>query len=379
MKTNNMRWTFLKISLFLSCLVLIPQNIFGGGIAPQFSIFAFRPGETREITITVLQDKDRSSEVSLVPCHSYVDKDGRLIFSENFSELGLGVDEKSYSAVPFIKPERVTLKHDEWKEVPVTVSVPESTPPGEYYAAIVAKPTNLVSVVSIVVGAESLKTEANISSVETAFINDQLMIRATLENTGSRTIVPSATALIKRNGKLIDAVSLEVKGKQNEFVMHNNTRKLIGKVQSVLPVFDKYDAEIIVSYGPNQKLTVSRQFSVDRDTYLRQRDNSVIEVTPSFVKLAVPPSGFYVCPIWVRNPGSEPVTIKVFATEVWSLPTVTEETLQPEETKVVNIALFTPNSFDKLETKVIIMPGKGKSYQSSIKVYPKTRSQRDAL
>jgi hypothetical protein len=373
MTKTRMRGSTYKMLFLLACIFFIPRNIFGGGIAPQFSTFVFKPGESRQITITVLQDRDKSSEVSLVPSHCHIDRDGRLVFSENFSDLGLKADPKGYSAVSFIKPEKVTLKYDEWKEVPITVSVPESTRPGEYYAAIVAKPTNLVSVVSIMVEPESLRTDARIATVETAFINDQLLIRALLENTGSRTIVPSAVALIKRKGKLIDAVALEVAGKQNDFVMHNNTRKLIGKVQNVLPVYDKYDAEIIVSYGPTHKLTVSRQFSVDRDTYLRQRDNSVIEVNPSFVKLAIPPGGFYVCPLWVRNPGPDPVTIRVFATEVWSLPTVTEETLQPEETKAVNIALFTPKSFDKLETKVIIMPNKGKSYQSSIKVYPKTR------
>jgi hypothetical protein len=356
--------------LFLILTVGAPHSAEATGIAPQVSVLTLRPGESGKIMVSVLQYRQPEFEVSLVPEHAVLDKEGRLIFAERFADLGLAAEERTYSAVRFIRPEKVKLKGNEWKTVPLAVTVPKGTPPGEYYAAVVARPTSLVSLVSVVVEPRDLRAGCRVASVDVRVVNNELVISGILENTGSRTIIPSVVAMIRREGKVVDAVSLSLSGRQYDFLQHHARRQFSGTIQNILPVANNYTAEVVVRYGTEERASGEKAFSVERDLYLRQQGLKTVQASPSAAKLALPPGGFYLFPVSVKNVSPDPVTFKVYATDSWAVPAVGEGTLQPGETRVISVALTAPRSFDQLETNLLVVPGRGHAYRTAIRVYP---------
>ncbi len=350
--------------------VWITVEALADGVAPQYSSFVIQPGETRKVKIILSQTREKECEVSLQPSHCFIDGNGRLLFSDRFSDLKLAVDERSYSAVRFVKPEKIKLKFNEWKEVPLTISVPGNTPPGEYYAAMVTKPSNLVSLISIIVDSGSLKGEGRITSVETRLVNDQLLIQALFENTGSKTIVPSAVSYIKKDGKVIDTVALTAAGRNYEFVMHHNVRLLAGLIQKILPVHNDYTAEVIIDYGSAGKATMTKSFSLDRTTYLRQKAFFTVQVDPTFATLVIPPGGFYAFPISVKNLDTNRMSLKILSSESWVTPSKKEIILEPNEEKSIPIAFLVPRIHEELDVKVVFVPERGRPCQTLIKIDP---------
>jgi len=352
-------------------LALVAVEACASGISPQYSMLSIQPGQRQTIKIAVLQTDERETEVSLLPRHCLIEPDGRLIFSEKFSDLKVKQNEEKYSAVPFIEGGKARARFDEWKEVALTVSVPPNTPPGEYYAALIMKPSNLGSILTVAVVPESLKAHARVASLETKWVDDQLCIDALLENNGSKTLWPFAKAFIKKGEKVLDSVALDVVGRNYRFVLHDNTRRLRGVFQNLLPVDNDYTAEVAATYEQNGKATLTRGFSVDRGTYLRQKGFSTIEVSPSSTTLAIPPNGFYVLMASVKNVDSAPVSVRVLASDTWATPVTSQVTLEPEEAKTIPVSLLMPRVSERIDTKIIFMPSRGRPYQTSIIVFPK--------
>lgn len=231
-------------------------------------IYELKPGETKEDSITVVNNSDRSLDVKVYPVDATTTSDGAFaLLNEDQRQNGVG------SWVNIAK-DTINIKPRDHMEVPFTITIPKYATVGDHAGGIIVqeitKPStevegmglNIVSrvgtrIYETVPGAKIVSLD--LRDLQYKIVDKNLEFSFILENKGNVILTPTGNLEVKgTSGKSIEVISLGNLGS----VFPGKPTRLTVKSNKQAPWFGQYTATITLNYSPTKALSKSLTFFI---------------------------------------------------------------------------------------------------------------------
>lgn len=231
-------------------------------------IYELKPGETKEDSITVVNNTERTLEVKVYPVDATTTGDGA------FALLNEDQRQNDVGAWVNISRENITIGARDRKDIPFTIAVPKYTTVGDHAGGIIVqevkKPTvakegmglNIVSrvgtrIYETVPGAKVVSLD--VTNFKHKIVDNQLVFTFTMENKGNVILTPTGTLDVKDNsGKVLETITLSSLGS----VFPKKPTEITAKSKLKLPYFAQYKATVTINYSPTKAVSRSIEFPV---------------------------------------------------------------------------------------------------------------------
>lgn len=231
-------------------------------------IYELPPGESKEDSITVVNNSDRAIDVKIYPVDATTTSDGAFaLFNENQvqSEIGKWVT---------LAKNTFTIAPRDRQTIPFTITIPKYTTVGDHAGGIIiqeikktentTKGINL-NIVSRV-GTRIYETvpgdkiwNLDLQDLTYKIIDDRLLFTFKLENKGNVILTPTGKLQVKDQfGKIIDVISLNNLGS----AFPGNATVISVKSDKTAPLFGQYTAAVTINYSNTKAIEKSIQFFI---------------------------------------------------------------------------------------------------------------------
>jgi hypothetical protein len=231
-------------------------------------IYELKPGETKEDSITVVNNADRTLNIKVYPVDATTTSDGAFALlneDQRQNDVGSWVN---------ISSDTVTIEPRGRKDVPFTISIPKYATVGDHAGGIIVQEVvkkntsmqgvglNIVSRVGTriyesVPGDKVVKLDINDFSYK--IVDDHLVFTFTMENQGNIILTPTGNIELKDNsGKRIDLISLGNLGS----VFPGKPTTITSKSNISAPWFGQFTTTVTVNYSPTKAITKDMKFII---------------------------------------------------------------------------------------------------------------------
>lgn len=231
-------------------------------------IYELKQGITKEDSITVVNNSDRSLDVKVYPVDATTTSDGAFAL--------LNEDQRQNDVGSWINMANstITIEPRGHREVPFTISIPKYATVGDHAGGIVVQEVKKTNVATQGIGLNIVSRigtriyenvpgdkviNLDVRDLAYKIVNDRLEFTFTMENQGNVILTPTGRLDLKdQSGKVIDTITLNNLGS----IFPRKPTSLTAKLDKTGPLFGQFTATLTINYSPTKAIEKSLQFFI---------------------------------------------------------------------------------------------------------------------
>lgn len=231
-------------------------------------IYELKPGETKDDSITIVNNTDKTLDVKVYPVDATTTNDGAFaLLNENQKQSDVG-------SWVHLSKNIVTIPPRDRRDVPFTISIPNNTTVGDHAGGIIVQEAKTASQGSEGIGLNIISrvgtriyetvpgqqvVSLDLRGLAYKIGSNHLVFTFTLENKGNIILTPTGSVEVKEiSGKVIDKISLGNLGS----VLPGKPTNITAKSNSEAPLFGQYTATVTINYSPIKAIAKSISFFI---------------------------------------------------------------------------------------------------------------------